>query len=52
MLLGLILFVYGVNNMSQISAVSSLFLVVIGVFLGMAGMLMLTNLFPSFSAVA
>ena len=45
-LLGLVIFVYGIINMNYTSAVSSSFIVVLGIFTGMAGMLMLMmNLF-------
>ena len=49
---GLILFAYGISNMSQINAISNSFLIIIGIFLGMAGMLMLAmNVFPNFSGI-
>ncbi|MCK4478729.1 hypothetical protein KAU88_09440 [Candidatus Bathyarchaeota archaeon] len=45
-LLGLIVFMYGTNNMTPANAVSNSFLVVIGMFLGMAGLIVLiTNVF-------
>lgn len=51
-LMGLILFAYGMSNMNQISALSNSFLIVTGIFLGMAGMLMLAmNVFPNFPGV-
>lgn len=40
-LLGLIIFEYGINNMNFSSAVSSSFIVVVGIFVGIAGMLMI-----------
>ncbi len=47
-LLGLSVFVYGVINMTHANAVPNSFLVVIGLFLGMAGLLvMVTNAFSS-----
>ncbi len=39
--LGLILFAYGMSGMSYTSAVSNSSIVVMGIFIGMAGMLML-----------
>jgi uncharacterized membrane protein len=45
-LLGLIIFAYGISNMNYTNAVSSSLTIVIGIFTGMAGMLMLMmNLF-------
>jgi uncharacterized membrane protein len=47
-LIGLIIFAYGISNMNQTSVVSNSFVIVLGIFVGMAGMLMLMmNLFPS-----
>jgi uncharacterized membrane protein len=47
-LLGLIIFAYGISNMNYTSAVSSSYIIVLGIFVGMAGMLMLMmNLFHS-----
>jgi len=52
-LTGLILFTYGITNMNQINAISNSFLIIIGIFLGMAGMIMLAmNVFPNFPGVA
>jgi len=45
-LLGLVIFLYGITNMTAVNAVSNSFLVVIGMFLGIAGLLVLiTNVF-------
>ena len=45
-LLGLTIFAYGISNMNYANAISSSFIVVLGIFTGMAGMLMLMmNLF-------
>ena len=45
-LLGLILFAYGWSNMNYTSALSSSYIIALGIFLGMAGMLVLMmNLF-------
>lgn len=45
-LIGLILFVYGTTNITFLNAVSNMFITVMGVFLVMAGLLVLiTNLF-------
>lgn len=50
---GLILFAYGISNMSQINAISNSFLIIVGIFLGMAGMIILAmNVFPNFPGVA
>lgn len=38
-LLGLIVFLYGTTGMSQANAVSNSFLIIVGIFLGMAGLL-------------
>ena len=47
-LLGLIIFAYGWSNINYTRAVSSSYIIVVGVFVGMAGMLMLMmNLFNS-----
>lgn len=47
-LLGLIIFAYGISNMNYTNAVSSSFTIVVGIFTGMVGMLMLMmNLFHS-----
>jgi uncharacterized membrane protein len=44
--IGLIIFVYGTSNMNYANAVSSSFVIVLGILTGMAGMLMLMmNLF-------
>jgi len=45
-LLGLIVFLFAISSMTQANAVSNSFLVVIGVFLGIAGFIVLvTNVF-------
>jgi len=45
-LLGLVVFMHGINNMTPVNAVSNSFLVVIGMFLGIAGFIVLiTNVF-------
>ena len=45
-IIGLVIFFYSTSNINQLNAVSNMFLTVIGVFLGMAGLLVLmTNLF-------
>jgi hypothetical protein len=47
-LLGLVIFMYGITNMTAVNAVSNSFLVVIGMFLGIAGLIVLiTNVFSS-----
>jgi uncharacterized membrane protein len=47
-LLGLIIFVYGISTMNYTNAVSSSFTIMLGIFIGMAGLFMLMmNLFPS-----
>jgi uncharacterized membrane protein len=40
-LVGLIMFAYGISNMNYTNAASSSLIVVLGIFTGMAGMLML-----------
>ncbi len=40
-ILGLLFFLCGIINMAQANAISNSFLVVIGIFLGMAGLLVL-----------
>ncbi len=52
-LLGFALFVYGISNMTSANTVSNSFLVVISIFLGVAGLLVLiTNAFSSGSLFA
>lgn len=46
-LLGLMLFAYGMSNMNHMNAVSGSFTIIVGIFIGMAGMFMLMiDLFP------
>jgi uncharacterized membrane protein len=46
-LLGLIIFAYGISNMNYTNAVTSSFIIIIGIFTGMAGLFMLMmDMFP------
>jgi uncharacterized membrane protein len=46
-LLGLIIFAYGISTMNYTNAFSSSFTIIVGIFTGMAGLLMLMmDLFP------
>ena len=46
-LLGLIILAYGISNMNYMNAVSSSFTIIVGIFIGMAGLFMLMmDLFP------
>ena len=46
-LIGIIIFVYGISNMDHMNAVSSSFTIIVGIFIGMAGLFMLMmDLFP------
>lgn len=47
-LLGFVIFIFGISNMTTINAASNSFLVVMGIFLGIAGLLVLIiNVFSS-----